>query len=107
VLPAGGEEERLAGREAQEGVTVSVLTEVTPLEGIDLEGSPPCEAVMDSSGRTCGGPGEIRVTSSCCSCRGVISGFFCTFCWSYLRLFIMFQEWACASCGMSREIRES
>lgn len=85
---------------------MSVLTEIIPLEGIDVEGSPPCWAVMDDTGRTCGYPGEIRVTSSCCGCKNVVSGFFCNPCWSYLRLFIMYQEWACAFCGAYVKIRE-
>jgi hypothetical protein len=86
---------------------MSVLTEVIPLEGIDPEGSPPCQAVMDSSGRICGGPGEIRVTSRCHGCPNVVSNFFCIPCWSYLRLYIMYQEWACALCGARAEVTES
>lgn len=107
MLETGQEGRPPAAQDDQEEATMSTFTEVSPLEGIDLEGSLPCEVVVDPFGRTCGSPGEIRIISSCCSCRGSVSSFFCTPCWSYLRLFIASQEWACAFCGMSREIRES
>lgn len=46
---------------------MSVITEVTPLEGIDLEGSPSCEHYCPYP-RNCGQPSEYRIRSMCMSC---------------------------------------
>jgi hypothetical protein len=106
MLPERGEEKELAGREAQEDAAMSVLTEVISLEGIDLEGSPPCECVLQDLS-DCGKPADFRLVSRCSGCHAARSMFACTPCWSYIRLYMIPGRWQCAFCGTFRLIEES
>ena len=71
--------------------------EATPLEGIDLEGSPPCDCTL-SSGEICGKPAVYRLVSCCDGCRKTVHGWACRPCWEYLRPYLLHQDFLCRWC---------
>lgn len=85
---------------------MSTVLEVLPLEGVDLEGSPPCECML-SNGHICGKPSDYRLISSCGGCLNTVTGFACAPCWDYIRPYINPRDWMCRWCGAVRVVRVS
>jgi hypothetical protein len=62
---------------------MSVTTEITPIEGIDLEGTPPCQVTHNLE--PCGNASAFRVVTRCLSC-GLATIFICTRCLNLVRV---------------------
>lgn len=58
---------------------MSTTTEILPLEGIDLSGTPSCTFLRPYP-RRCGEPSVVRVVTTCVSCRLRVVSFACTTC---------------------------
>lgn len=71
---------------------MTMIMEVSPLEGIDLEGSPPCQMWMQDKGDLCGEPSVFRIRSFCTGCdfRAVL--FICKPCRDLEMI------WMCSKC---------
>jgi hypothetical protein len=74
---------------------MSTTLEIIPLEGLDLEGTPPCGCLWIL--RLCGNPSAFRIISTCPACmrRGVL--FICHRCHDWVKG----PGAACADCWNS------
>ena len=58
---------------------MSTIIEVTPIEGIDTEGTPGC-TMLHPYPKRCGGDSVARVKTQCVKCSTVHISFACDFC---------------------------
>jgi hypothetical protein len=82
---------------------MTMITEISPLEGIDLEGSPPCGMQMRHKGwAPCGTPAIYRIYSVCSSCGNKWSLFLCGYCHDEA----IAGHTRCSRCNQARGITE-
>ena len=77
----------------------STLIEVVSLDGIDLESTPPCDALTPFPGK-CGKPSGFRALSVCHACQHRSVIFMCAYCHEA----IITGQAACAGCWRQRGI---
>ena len=73
--------------------------EVIVLEGIDLEGSPPCDILTVLDGQPCGEPSVARIRIHCPVCQSDEDNFICQGCLDMLKR----GELMCDTCGTIAE----
>lgn len=74
---------------------MSIMMEVSPLEGIDTEGTPPCEVILKNPfPHDCGNPSAYRVSTRCAGCGKTGIVFICEDC----REMEAQGRWECSIC---------
>lgn len=77
---------------------MSVITEAVPVEGIDLDSTPPCEIITRIIPvLRCGKPSAMRIRSTC-PVHGTLLLFVCAPCWEL----ILYCGTNCTACGSPR-----
>jgi hypothetical protein len=82
---------------------MTMITEISPLKGIDLEGSPSCGMQVRHKGWAfCDAPAAYRIYSVCGSCGNKWSLFLCGYCHDEA----ITGHTGCSLCNQARGITE-